>query len=480
MSSFYMRGGYVVSGERSLDNTRAMDFATVINPTRLLFFLSIGAFISLAILFKLDVPSYYNMICIEPIVYVAMLTIFVKPRCLMGIGGIALVSMYFVKLCIVPITTVLGGFTSIVATNIFTFYWDEGCLYIALEWVIVACSIRIFGVYYRRKESPPQGHVENDKNRLSISLHPAYYFITIGFVLLLFMLIMLNSQLINSFFFIWNMEDDTAASAGGPTWFMFKTFVEWVKPMIFFGITVRISNTSLKKSKSIILLIIAIIASIIMTEYRILSILTGLTIIGFIIGKNRNSQFIRTFVKLICICALTFAVIQMTTHGDSVNQPLANVGRLFDIYCGGYIVAAASCSVELQDGVLMFLHDTANGSFLLRHLWGTLYSTTDAINLALNSGANGTFYEMMVQCKDFFGIFAPFAIAACVWFIFYMDNNAKLERIDLYRLFYIFCGLAVAFFMVMYTFSMITNFILFKCFIWLIFIAIDRRIRVKI
>lgn len=467
--------------EHSLMSTQSMDFGTVVNPKRLLFFLSIGSIVSFFILFELDVPSYYKMICIEPIVYVVLLNIFVKPRYLIGIGSITLVCMYFVKLCLVPITTVLGGFTSIVATNIFTFYWDDGCLYIALEWIIVSCAIRIFGMYYRHKQKNALAVSINnsDKNIVSITFHPVYYTIVIMFTLVILALIALNSQLLSSFFFIWGMEDDSAASAGGPTWFMFKTFVEWVKPMLFFWFTVKLFQIHLKQGKAVILLCLAVVAASIMTEYRILSILTGLTIIGFLIGKYKKSKFIGNSIKIICISALVFAVIQMTTHGESINQSLANVGRLFDIYCGGYIVAAASCSVDLQDGFLMFFNDTANGSFLLRYLWGPFYTTTDVINLSLNSGAEGTFYEMMVQCKDFFGIFAPFAITLCVWFILSMDNKARKESIDLYRLFYIFCGLSVAFFMVMYTFSMITNFIIFKCFIWLIFIAIDRKIKLK-
>lgn len=464
----------ITSSKKDLETIYYKD---IFNPGRIITFLTIGAVASFFILCNMDIPSHYAIIRMEPIVYVVMLTIFVRARHLIGLGSITLVCMYFVKLCIVPITTILGDFTSIVASYIFSFYWDEGCFYIALEWTIVACSIRIFGTYYKDWR---KNHSPIEKQRLSVRDHFFYYFIVLALSFTIIVLIGLNSSLITSIFFIWNLEDDTAASTGGPTWYMFKTFLEIVKPMIFFWIACLLTQSSIKHGKSFLLILLALIASVIMTEYRILSILTGLTILVYVIWKYGSSKMVGNGIKIGALILLVPSVIQMTTHGESLNQSLENMGRLFDIYCGGYIVAAASCSVKLEDGLLMFLHDTANGSFLLRHIWGTLYSTTDAINFALNSGAEGTFYELMVQCKDFFGVFSPFAVAACIWFIFLMDVKSRKEDIDLYKMFYIFCSMAIGFFMVMYTYSMVTNFIIFKCCVWILFIALDRRIKAKI
>lgn len=443
--------------------------------------LLIGSVISFFILLNLEIPEVYTMLYIEPVVYAITLGVFINDKIIIGNSSCILFIMYFIKLCILPITTVLGDFTSIVSSSIYNYYWDEACIYIALEWVIVAISYYIASKYCIKRKINNQAFLQtkDDKNIINFKLHPFYYIAVIGLILLCTALVGLNRSLLSSFFFIWQLEDDTAASLGGPTWYMFKTFVEWVKPLFFFLIVVKIYNSRLP-AKMVLLLGVSLLASIILTEYRILSILTGLTILTFTLLKYKNYAIVNNIVKIGVLVLSTIAIYYMTTHGESANQSISNLGRLLDIYLGGYIVAAASCSVQLEDGLFMFLNDTASGSFLLRHIFGSsLYTTTDAINFALNEGAQGTFYEMMIQAKDFFGVFAPLAIFLCVLFIGKMDAHVKNEQNDLYRMIYILCGTSVSMFMVMYTYSMISNFIIYKCFIWILIISIDRRIRIK-
>lgn len=443
--------------------------------------LLLGSIVSFVILINLEIPEVYKMLYIEPAVYAIILGVFINNKIVLGNSSCILFIMYFIKLCILPITTVLGDFTSIVSSSIFNYYWDDACIYIALEWIIVAISYNIASRYClkRKMETQVSLKTRDDKNHINFKLHPFYYIAVFGLIMLCIILAGLNRNLLSSFFLIWQLEDNTAASFGGPTWYMFKTFIELVKPLFFFLIVVKIYNSKLP-AKMVLLLGVSILASIILTEYRILSILTGLTILTFTLLKYRNHTFINKIVKIIVLVLSVIAIYYMTTRGESSNQSMSNFGRLLDIYLGGYIVASASCSVQLENGLFMFLNDTASGSFLLRHILGSsLSTTTDAINLALNEGAQGTFYEMMVQAKDFFGIFAPIAIFLCILFIAKMDIHIEKEQNDLYRMIYIFCGISVSIFMVMYTYSMISNFIIYKCFIWLLIISIDRRLRIK-
>lgn len=275
------------------------------------------------------------------------------------------------------------------------------------------------------------------------------------------------------------MEDDTIGESGGPVWFMFKNFVEWVKPMILFWLTVKVYNSKIKNGKFFILLVIAFIPTIIMTEYRILSLITGLSIIGFTIAKFNKYRIFINILKIICVAFMFAAVSELTMHGDEISQTFSNLGRLLDGYCGGFIVAAASCSVHMDDGLLMFINDTVSGNPLSHIIFGNMPTTTEVINSSLNYSAKGTFYELMVQAKDFFGIFSPIAVGLCVFFLMKMDFYTLTEDVDLYRLFYIFCAVSVALFMVMYTYSMVTNFIIYKCLVWIIIIAVDRHVRIK-
>lgn len=453
------------------------DLSSVINPKTLILSLSLGACICFLILFLIGVPSNYVLLYMEPIVYLLFLNLFIRPRFVLGIGCIILLSMYFVKLCIIPITTVLGNFTSTVSSAIYDLYWNEACVYIAIEWFIVSLSIRISGNHYLNKREGEK--VTSTKSILSWRTYPIYYIAMVGFIGILLILIALNHDLLNALSFIWQLEDGSPGENGGPIWFMFKNFIEWTKPMFLFWLTVKVYNSKLKQGKFFLLLVIAFISSIIMTDYRILSLITGITILGFILTKYGRFKFLINFVKIICVTLFTLAVYQLTTHGEELNQTFANLGRLMDVYCGGYIVAAASCSVHMNNGFLMFINDTVSGNPLSHVLFGTISTTADVINSALNYEAKGTFYELMVQAKDFFGILSPIAVALCVFFLMKMDFCTITEDVDLYRIFYIFCSACVGFFMVMYTYSMVTNFIIYKCLVWIIIIAVDRHIRVK-
>lgn len=461
------------------------DYKAIVNPKTLIFGLSIGAFICFIMLILIGVPSKYSALYLEPIIYIFFLHLFIRPRFLIGIGSIVLISMYFVKLCILPITTVLGDFTTIVASSIYNEYWNEACFYIALEWAIVSLSVRVIGGHYLNKISR---YVSNNieysvnnsyKNIISFKNNPVYYFALCAFLGVLALLIMINRNLLSAVFFIWQMEDDSAAAGGGPVWFMFKNFIEWARPMLLFWIVVKIYNLKFEFGKIFIIMGIAFLSSIIMTEYRILSLIMGVTIVGFTIGKFNKFRVLSRLLKIIIGLLLIAAIYMLTTHGDEMNQTFSNLGRLLDIYCGGFLVAAASCSVHMDDGILMFIFDTVSANPLSHRIFGNIPTTTDVINSALNASAKGTFYELMVQAKDFFGVFSPIAVGLCIFFLMKMDFYTLTENVDLYRIFYIFCAVSVALFMVMYTYSMVTNFIIYKCLVWIIIIAVDRHIRIK-
>ncbi|SHK08878.1 hypothetical protein [Megasphaera elsdenii] len=453
---------------------------SIVNPKLLLFILTLGAVVCFVGILLIDVPSAYTMLYMGPVVYLVCLTLFVRPRYLFGLGTCILISMYFIKLCILPITTVLGNFTTTVSSAIYTYYWAEGCLYIFLEWFIVSAAIRLIGSHYVKKMQKTIEKEEVSTDKMTFSRHSFYYFALFTMLAIVVVLIGLNTNLLSAFFFAWELEDDTIGASGGAIWFMFKNFVEWVKPLFLFWLVIKIYNAPFRQGKMPMLLIIATISTIVMTEYRILSLITGLTIFGFVLGKYNRFKIIGQVLKLCCLAGMFFLVYELTTHGVDLNQTLGNLGRLLDGYCGGYIVAAASASVQMSDGFIMFIHDTVSANPLYHTLFGNITTTTEVINSSLNATAKGTFYELMVQAKDFFGVFAPFAVGLCIFFIMKMDFNALTEEIEIYRLFYVFCGVAIGLFMVMYTYSMVTNFIIYKCFVWLVIIALDRRITLRL
>ena len=149
---------------------------SIVNPKLLLFILTLGAVVCFVGILLIDVPSAYTMLYMGPVVYLVCLTLFVRPRYLFGLGTCILISMYFIKLCILPITTVLGNFTTTVSSAIYTYYWAEGCLYIFLEWFIVSAAIRLIGSHYVKKMQKTIEKEEVSTDKMTFSRHSFYYF----------------------------------------------------------------------------------------------------------------------------------------------------------------------------------------------------------------------------------------------------------------------------------------------------------------
>lgn len=429
----------------------------------------------LFILLFVGVPSDYAILYSEPVVFMVFFLLFIRREMLIGLGSKLLIALYFLKLCILPITTVIGNFTSEISSDIFSPYWNEGCFFIALEWIIVAASLRLLSSEYMFR-------MEQEQSSYSLSTeiqtdHTFLWLIVVFLLVVCISLIVASPYLVNEFYWIW--EDDTTgivASIGGAKYYLFKTLIEIVKPMTIFSMVVIINKSNLKIGKVLITALLAFFSVAFMTEYRLLALLTGITIVVYILATIKRTVFV-SICKIAVVLLGGIAVFWLVTGGESMNKTLGNLCRVLDNYCGGFITAAGACSVHMENGLEMFFHDICSGSYLIKSIYRDLSTTTDIINQALNPEAKGAFYELIIQCKDFFGIFMPFALYLIVRFVVYMDYKVAKEKDDLYSLLFLYCGLGTATTIIMYTYSMVVNFIIYKCLIWLAIIWIDKHWR---
>lgn len=434
----------------------------------MLLLLAIASFVWML---AVEIPKQYEMIKWSPLVYAIGLILFIRPNKLIGVASLALCVLYFVKLCVNPITSVLGQFFSIVDRSIVIKNWNHGCFLLGLEWIIIAFTIFIRSSFFVDKLS----RIEIGKKAID---HDRIKFFGIFFCGISFVIYMIFPAIRNLLFFIWQDDTSMLAANSGPFLYIFKIFFEIGKPILLFWLYWRISLIKYSIKRKIGQIILIGFTFSFMSDYRIMSILEGTAMLILFLQSNVTKKCGKTIIKIAFSMIAIYAIFMLTTHNDVRNKNLTNLCRLMDIYTGGFMTATAGLNVELDNGFIMFLHDIFNGSYILTGLFGGMYSTTDAINASVNASAKGIFFESIIQARAMFGPLYPLAIALVADFVIRMDYHSVRTMDVLHKLFYIMCGVSTAVFMVMYTYTMIVNFVLYKAFIWLLIVWFDKHVRV--
>lgn len=453
-----------------MKNNFYKDLKNILNQNiayTVLFLLSIVSFIWL---YVTEIPEEYKMIMWAPLAYAFGLILFVRPNKLMGIASLSVCILYFVKLCVDPITSVLGQFFSIVDRNIVLTNWNHACVLLAFEWIIVAFTIWLRSPIYSKRlaEAVPEKNVGN---------HSQLKFWGVLFCGISFAIYLMFPRVRNLLCFIWQEDKSALAANSGPFLYLFKIFFEIGKPIFLFWLYWKIDliRSSAKRRAGQILLIGITFALV--SDYRIMSLLEATAMLLVFLQNNIKKKCEKAIIKATFLIVALYCVFLLTTHNDVRNKSLVNLCRLMDIYTGGFMTATAGLNVKFNNGISMFFHDIYNGSYILVGVFGRLYSTTDAINAAINASAKGIFFESIIQARAMFGSFYPLAIVFLADFVIRMDFYSVKTTDILYKVIYVMCGFTAAVFMIMYTYTMIINFIIYKAFVWLLFTWIDKHIR---
>lgn len=454
-----------------MKNSFYKDLKEILNQNiiyTILLFSSMASFIWLCIT---EIPTQYKMITWSPLVYMLGLILFIRPNKLMGIASLSVCVLYFVKLCVDPITSVLGQFFSIVNRSIVLTNWNHACVLLAFEWIIVAFTIWIRSPSYAKKLAITDQEVK-------VKNHPQIKFWGVFMCGIAVVIYLLFPIVRNLLCFIWQEDKSAVAANSGPFLYLFKIFFEIGKPLLVFWLYWKIDliQSSFKRKLGQILLIAATFT--VVSDYRILSLLEATAMLLIFLQNNIEKKSEKNIIKVAFLVVALYCVFLLTTHNDERNKSLVNLCRLMDIYTGGFMTATAGLNVKFSNGIQMFFHDIYNGSYILVGLFGKLYSTTDAINSAINASAKGIFFESIIQARALFGPCYPLALAFVTEFVIRMDFQCVKTSDTLYKVVYIMCGFTTAVFMVMYTYTMIVNFIIYKALIWLLVLWLDKHIRV--
>ena len=449
------------------------ELKNVFNQSMLYLFLFILASLSFMWMIFAKIEIEYTLVRLSPLVYIIILLIFIRPQKLIGISSMALYVLYFIKLCVDPVVCVLGDFYTIVSDYIVLKNWNKACALLWMEWLIVAIVLRWRSPHYMNKYVNAREQIDSIKNEHSLIKMCGY--ILLGGAIFIYVI---YPSIHNQIFFVWQKDTSYLVAKAGGLFYIFKIFWELGKPLVIFWLFYFVSTKIRGRLKFIFQIFLIIITFIVMSDYRILSLLEAAVLIFILMLERYRKYNSRSgLLKLLFVVAILYVVIVLTTHNEVGNRNLANLCRLLDIYTGGYMTATAGLEVSFDNGLVMFLHDIFNGSYILKGMFGSFYSTTDAINASINVAAKGIFFESMVQARALFGILCPLAIGGVTDFVICMDYHYNLEKDLLYRAIFIMCGFSTAVFMLMYTYTMIVNFIIWKACVWLLILWCDKHIK---
>lgn len=454
------------------------ELKSVINQNALYAFLLFGALASFVWMLFAQFSSEYSAIRFAPIAYALTLILFIRPNRLVGIASNALCILYFIKLCVDPIVSVIGDFYTIVSYSIVVKNWNKGCFLLCFEWFIVAFVLWFRSPKYLSKIEERE-FLEYGEHDAFASQHRQILFWALIFCAFALIIYLAFPVIRNEIFWIWQNDTSELAANSGPFFYLFKIFFELGKPLLIFYLFYVADKRIKGKRKQIVQFVLIIITFTLLSDYRILSILEATTLlIVFMMRRYHENKSRNVLVKILFIIVIFYAVINLTTHNDALNQTARNACRLLDIYTGGFMTATAGQEVHFSNGPMMFLHDLFDGSYILGGIFGHLPSTTEAINAAVNTSAKGIFFESIVQARAMFGPFYPIAIGLVTDFVTRMDYHSAIEKDTLYKTIFIMCGFTTAIFMLMYTYTMIVNFIVWKACIWLLILKVDKSLSI--
>ena len=277
----------------------------------------------------------------------------------------------------------------------------------------------------------------------------------------------LNFELLKKF--------EKAISSIGPVYYIAKTLFEFVRPLFFFFILHKLLNNKKLRGKIFYSLILTGISFAFVSGEQIHSIFVAIICIyNILLNTKSKSKLLKIFLPA---CVIIFVGYGLYTFSSAGSPKM--ISRAVQNYFGGPVVMATGLGVKADNPIIYFFNDIYNGSSLLVGVFGSKVSTTDLINKYVNLAAYGTFFSFIIQSKFFFEYFAPCTVAFIVRFIYKMDFNTEKFDNDFYRMVYQYISFSVSVFLIMYTFTMVVNYIIYSILGYIVIIFLDRKVRWK-
>lgn len=446
--------------------TREFDVGFIFSKKNIRRGLYLGIIISFLCLLFMDIEKPYTSVRVLPLFYFMGFVLFARTEGLSRFSSSLLIALYFFKMAILPVLLAYGDFYSEIYPSIYLPHWNEAIFYSIIEWFTVIITLNVSLKLYKNHSRRVVVLKNKSKKRPSLNLT---FPIMLGLLaLMLIMLIVLNRDLLNYTYFIWQSHTEATP---GPTYYIYMVFFE------IFRITSILYTVHFLYEKKIPFMrffsaLLLLLNLSVMSSFRIISVF--IFIVAYIYMAYRDRKYLKWYIFTLFFFFISFVLLTFIVTSNMKNSMM--ISRVFNIYFGGYMTMATGLSIDMSNSLTIFFNDLWNGNLLLTAIWGGKYSSTDVMNANVNKTAIGTFYQMYVQSKAFFGVFAPLPIAFLTWFVTFIENKFVFDSDLFHKTLYLFVIISVSIFMIMYSLTMILNFILYRMMIIFLMIYIDNRI----
>ena len=416
---------------------------------KLLLFLSI---LSIALLIEMDYDWKYNITILLPITYFILILLVYRDREYnYGPCSKSLMAFYGFRMCILPVICAYGNFWLEADKSDILRKYNYGIMLICLECFVVLLSL----TYFCKKNKLKYAYF-SDNDGLTTSRRPFFVNTVWGLTFIFFLLFFLVGQ--DYFHFVMSEMDEvlklesTIGHSG--LWYLEDFIGILFRPLISFFIVGYYLKNRCKKGYFVIALVI-IANFVIVSDRRIFSLLISGTCIYYILSVTNNKKVLFLLNILLGVGAIAiiyvFLFFQINSGGEMLSRTVQHY------FSGPSLNAMALLANDKINYTLSdFFKLMHNTSYILCYLFSSI-PVDDGYEDLFGFGA---WTPMFMGGIRYFGILSILFLVYFVKFVVSCDKKLMQHNDIVFKFIYLFLGVCMSCYMIMYTLPLIIYFLL--------------------
>lgn len=400
----------------------------------------------------MDYDRQYNITILLPITfYILIVSLYRDRNYNYGPCSKSLMAFYGFRMCILPVICAYGNFWLEADKSVILNKYNYGIMLICLE-----CCVVLLALTYFCKKNAYKFSYFSSKDGLSLSRRPFFMNVVWGLSLIFFLLYFFIGQ--DYFHFVMSEMDEvlklesTAGHSG--VWYLEDFIGILFRPLLSFMIVGYFMKKRSKKGYCIIALVI-IANFVIVSDRRIFSLLIAGTCIYYIISVTNNKKVLFSLNILLGVGAIVIIYFFLFFQINSGAEMLSRTVQHY--FSGPSLNAMALLANEKVNYTLGdFYKLMHNNSYILCYFFSSI---------PVDDGYEDLFgfyawTPMFMGGIRYFGILSILFLVYFVKFIVSCDKKLGQHNDIVFKFIYLFLGVCMACYMIMYSLPLIIYFML--------------------
>ena len=410
------------------------------------------AIVSLVLMILMNYDADYRFTIVLPIVYFLFTYWFFRDdRLSYGPCSKSLMAFYGFRMCILPVICAYGNFWLEADKSLILTKYNLGIFLMCLEFIIIVVSL-----YHFNKKNKERIAYFSSNDKMSLTRNSFFTQVVWG---LSFLFVLLFVTVGPDYFHFITGEMDELLRGEEPTghagfWYLEDFVCTLVRPLFSFLIVgFYLKNRSLKGS--IVIVLVILFNFLFVSDRRIYSLLISGTCIYYIILSTNNKRIrfaLNTFMAVGAVFMVYACLFFQISNGEEM------LSRTIQHYFSGpSLNSMALIANERFDYTLIhFLKLMWNCSFFLCALFSSFPGTAEYESIF----GFAAWTPMFMDCIRYFSILAPLFLVLFVRFIVKCDDRIKNSREVVFKMTYLFIGVTMSCYMIMYTLHLVLYFMI--------------------